>query len=257
MSLIIHSIPILEDNYVWLIQSSHSRHVIVLDPGDAAPILTYISDQKLIPVALLITHRDYDHIDGIAAFLEQYEVPVYGPKNDEIPYINHKLSAQDNLIIDDHFPSFHIIDVPGHTPGHIAYVIENRLFCADALFAGGCGRVRQNAYATAYHSLLSLAALPESTQMYCSHEYTVANLQFALTVEPHNQATQTRLAYAQKLRKKGQMTLPSTIGEELATNPFLRCHEPGLKQAVEQHIGQTLDDDLAVFTALRQWKDSF
>jgi len=257
MSLSIHVIPIFEDNYVWLIQAADSAHVLVLDPGDAEPILAYIAQHDLIPVALLITHRDYDHIDGILPFLEHYDVPVFGPVNDEIPAINTALVAQDNLTIDAHFPAIDVIDVPGHTPGHIAYLIEGRLFCGDALFTAGCGRVRLGAYEKAHDSLNRLAKLPVETVVYCSHEYTVANLQFAKTVEPDNQAIQKRLIEANALRADKQKTIPSTIGLELATNPFLRCEELVVKQAAEHFSKTELSTEFSVFKALRLWKDQF
>ncbi len=253
----VHAVPVLEDNYVWLLQANGSQSVIVIDPGDAEPVIAFIRQQNLVPVAILVTHHHYDHVDGIQPFLAQYPVPIFGPDGESIPGMTQPLSATDNLSIHADFPDCQVIAVPGHTHGHIAYKINDCLFCGDTLFAAGCGRLLGGTHAQLLASLKDISTLPLETKIYCAHEYTVANLKFARTVEPNNIETQQRLRHVTQLRAQGHITLPSTLALELTTNPFLRCHEPAVIKAVEQHVSQRLSDELAVFTALRQWKDSF
>jgi hydroxyacylglutathione hydrolase len=253
----VHMIPILEDNYVWLLQASHSQSVIVIDPGDEKPILAYIKAHNLIPVALLITHHDYDHVEGIKPFLNYYDVPVYGPANELIPAMTHPLSATENISVHADFPPVRVLDVPGHSRGHIAYLISDCLFCGDTLFAAGCGRLRGGTHAQLLSSLQQISQLPPITQIYCSHEYTEANLVFAQAVEPNNLDIRTRRKEAAALRRANKPTLPSNLALELKTNPFLRCDKSTVVDGVEQHISQRLSDELAVFTALRLWKDAF
>jgi len=253
----VHAVPILEDNYVWLIQTMDSADVIVIDPGDEKPVLEFIKQHHLNPIAILITHHHYDHVDGIQSLLAHYPVPVFGPANESIPGMTHPLSATDNLSIHDAFPNCQVIAVSGHTHGHIAYLINDCLFCGDTLFAAGCGRLLGGTHAELLASLKYISTLPVNTKIYCAHEYTLANLKFAHTVEPNNIKTQQRLQHTAQLRAQGQITLPSTLELELATNPFLRCHEPSVIKRVEQHVSHDLDGELAVFTALRQWKDNF
>jgi hydroxyacylglutathione hydrolase len=250
-------IPILEDNYVWLLQADHSQSVIVIDPGDEKPILAYIKAHNLIPVALLITHHDYDHVDGIKPFLSHYDVPVYGPANELIPAMTHPSSATENIVVHADFPPVRVLDVPGHSRGHIAYLVDDCLFCGDTLFAAGCGRLRGGTHAQLFSSLQQISQLPPATQIYCSHEYTAANLVFAQAVEPNNIDISARREEAAALRHANKPTLPSNLALELKTNPFLRCDKSTVVSSVEQHVSQRLNDELAVFTALRLWKDSF
>jgi hydroxyacylglutathione hydrolase len=253
----VHAVPVLEDNYVWLLQANGSQSVIVIDPGDAEPVIAFIRQQNLVPVAILVTHHHYDHVDGIQPFLAQYPVPIFGPGGESIPGMTQPLSATDNLSIHADFPDCQVIAVPGHTHGHIAYKINDCLFCGDTLFAAGCGRLLGGTHAQLLASLKDISTLPLETKIYCAHEYTVANLKFARTVEPNNIETQQRLQQSTQCRVQGHITLPSTLDLELATNPFLRCQELSVINSVEQHVSRDLDDELAVFTALRQWKDSF
>lgn len=254
----VQAIPTLQDNYVWLIRAQDSDHVIVVDPGDAKPVIEAIRHQGLIPVAILITHHHYDHVDGIQPLLAQYPVPVYGPENAAIPGLTHPLSKSDaQFSVHDDFPICQVIAVPGHTNDHIAYLIDDCLFCGDTLFAAGCGRLLGGTPAQLLASLKFINTLPTQTKVYCAHEYTVANLTFANVVEPDNLVTQQRLQDAQALRSQGKITLPSTLELERQTNPFLRCQKNSVIKGVEQHVARPLIDELAVFTALRQWKDSF
>ena len=258
MSLLsVHTIPVLEDNYVWLIQAADSQAVIVVDPGDETPVLAYLKAHNLTPVALLITHHDYDHVDGIKPFLARYNVPVYGPANELIPGMTYPLSAAEQLSVHTDFPLIRVLDVPGHTRGHIAYLIDDCLFCGDTLFAAGCGRLRGGTHEQLFSSLKQISRLPSTTKIYCSHEYTEANLTFAYAVEPNNSAIAERREKVAALRQMGKVTLPTHLALELETNPFLRCNQTSVTQAVEQHVSQRLSDEQAVFTALLQWKDRF
>ena len=251
----VQAVPTLKDNYVWLIRAVNSDYVIVVDPGEAKPVIDALQQQNLVPTAILITHHHYDHVDGIKPLLSHYDVPVYGPADELIPAMTHPLSATDSLSIHPAFPDCRVIAIPGHTPGHIAYLFSDSLFCGDTLFAAGCGRVLGGTHAQLFASLNTISTLPLDTKIYCAHEYTVANLQFACTVEPDNIDMQQRLQETTQYREQGRVTLPSTLNLELSTNPFLRCQQSSIIQGVEQHVSHDLVDELAVFTALRQWKD--
>ena len=253
----VQAVPALKDNYVWLIRAENSAHVIVIDPGDEKPVIEAIRHQGLIPVAIIITHHHYDHVDGIEPFLEHFQVPVYGPANELIPAVSHPLLPSDNLSIQKNFPSCQVIAVPGHTNGHLAYLFGDSLFCGDTLFSAGCGRLLGGTYSQLFTSLKYICSLPLKTKIYCAHEYTANNLKFSRTVEPDNIEVQQRLEFVDKLRSENKITLPSTLEIELATNPFLRCQEPNVVSAAEQYISRNLVSELAVFTVLRQWKDNF
>lgn len=253
----VHFVPIFADNYVWLLKAADSQSVIVVDPGDAKPVLDYIAEHKLTPVALLITHHHYDHVDGIQPFLQQYDVPVFGPEKEHIPAMTHPLSAIETLEVHPDFPAFRVLEVPGHTKGHIAYLIEDCLFCGDTLFSAGCGRLLGGTATQLLSSLEAISQLPLATKIYCTHEYTGANLRFAKAIEPNNADIVQRQQDVFQLRQSNQPSLPSHLALELKTNPFLRCHQRSVIQRVEQYTAQRLGNSLAVFTALREWKDQF
>lgn len=253
----IQAIPAFNDNYIWFIEDTDTRHVLIVDPGDAIPVIKAIEQQKLIPVALLITHHHHDHIGGIVQLLEHYDIPVYGPKIATIPSVTHPLTANDTLIIDSAFPDISILDISGHTAVHIAFLFENKLFCGDTLFGAGCGRLLGGTAEQLFHSLQKIAQLPTDTKVYCAHEYTQANLSFAATVEPDNSDIQQRIIDTELLRQQGKPSLPSTLALELATNPFLRCDQPTVIQAAELFSGKQLLTAVEVFTELRLWKDRF
>lgn len=252
----VHAVAAFNDNYIWLIQSAQTRKVLIVDPGDGQPVLAALQKLDLTPAAILITHHHHDHTGGIASLRRQFNIPVYGPNAEQISDVTHTVGAGDILRLND-FSEASVLDTGGHTPGHISYLMANQLFCGDTLFAGGCGRLLGGTATQLFDSLQQIAALPAITQIYCAHEYTLANLQFALAVEPGNAALQRRFLDCKAMRSNNQPTVPSTLALEKATNPFLRCKEPEVKQATEQQEGQTLDSPLAVFTALRQWKDNF
>jgi hydroxyacylglutathione hydrolase len=253
----IQAIPALRDNYIWLIHAVHSTEVLIVDPGEAQPVIDALTEQQLSPVAILNTHYHYDHIDGIAELVERYQLPVFGPSNAFIPKLSTPLSAGSKLAIHSSFPKMDILDIPGHTAVHIAYHFDDKLFCGDTLFAAGCGKLLGGTAEQLFNALQQLINLPIETKIYCGHEYTQDNLQFAKAVEPNNKAILQRIDVVDILREQGKVTLPSTLALELATNPFLRCDKADIIEAAEQFIGATLDSPLAVFKVLRAWKDRF
>jgi hydroxyacylglutathione hydrolase len=253
----VHPVPAFQDNYIWLIQAENSQKALIVDPGDAAPVIAALAQHNLEPVAILITHHHADHVGGVTALLEHFQVPVYGPASETIPALTYPLEAQDGLHIDPDFPLFQVLDTPGHTAGHICYLTENKLFCGDTLFAGGCGRLLGGTAPDLFASLQLLSMLPADTEVYCAHEYTEANLRFANAVDSDNSALIKRIEQTQKTRAANQSTVPSLLADELATNPFLRSHDHNVKRAAEHFADHPLTSEEAVFTALRSWKDQF
>jgi hydroxyacylglutathione hydrolase len=252
-------VPAFRDNYVWVLREGD--RAVVVDPGDAAPVLDFLAAEALALVAVLVTHHHADHVGGVAALVARHRAPVFGPAREAIPGRTRALADGDAVDLPAVRAKLRVLDVPGHTSGHIAYAGtvggELVVFCGDTLFAGGCGRLFEGTPAQMATSLARLAALPAATKAYCAHEYTLANLRFALAVEPGNAALRVRAARDQARRDRGEPTVPSTIADERATNPFLRSHEPGVRDAAERHEGRALADDVEVFAAVRRWKDGF
>lgn len=252
----IEAIPTLETNYVWLLAGADRRAYIV-DPGEAKPVIARLQQGPMELAGILITHHHWDHTDGLEEILAHTSVPVYGPSS--VPEVSHPLTGGDSLTLDQ--IKFEVIAVPGHTLDHIAYFApaqKNRapvLFCGDALFAAGCGRLFEGTPEQALHSLQTLACLPPETEVYCAHEYTLANLQFALKVEPANASISQRLAREEERLARTGRTLPTVLAEELATNPFLRCAQRSIKEPVEAYSGRPLLSETDVFSTLRRWKD--
>ena len=244
------------DNYIWLIPGT-ANQVAVVDPGDAKPVLQALHEHSLMPVAILCTHHHWDHSGGINEIRAQYPIPAYGPAGEKIAGVTHPVREGDEVYLAELEQEYRVLDIPGHTAGHIAFYGHDRLFCGDTLFSAGCGRLFEGTPTQMHASLRLLAALPEKTEVYCGHEYTLANLKFALTVEPENRHIQEYQREATHLRAQNRPTLPSTIGLERRVNPFLRTAEPGVRRAVEHSIGQKSDTDAAVFATLRRWKDGF
>lgn len=247
------SIPAFKDNYIWLLRNG--KQVIVVDPGDAHPVVRRLKSSELDLRAILITHHHADHQGGVEPLVEAYGVPVFGPANESITGCDHPVSGGDAF--DLLGTRFAVIEVPGHTAGHIAYSMEGAVFCGDTLFGAGCGRLFEGTPAQMADSLGKLAALPNETLVYCAHEYTESNLRFAREVEPENEAIARRAAAVARLRAIGKASVPSSIGEEKSTNPYLRCAEPAVIEAARRRNPRLGDDPVEVFATIREWKNNY
>ncbi len=253
------AVAAFSDNYIWLISApgiKSAQGVIIVDPGDARPVLAALKSHDFTPVAILITHHHHDHTGGIRELVARYPVPVYGPAGSPVRGIDHPLQDGDRIRIGESL-EYGVITVPGHTLDHIAYTGHGMVLCGDTLFAGGCGRLFEGTPQQMLRSLNRLAALPRDTLVYCAHEYTLANLAFALEIDADNHALRSRYAAAAHLREAGLPTLPSRLEEELNTNPFLRCREPAIIAAATRHLGRSPQGELETFSVIRQWKDGF
>jgi hydroxyacylglutathione hydrolase len=252
-------IPAFSDNYIWLVREGGNAAVV--DPGDAEPVLACLDREGLTLTAIVNTHHHGDHVGGNEALLARFAVPVYGPAREPIPGRTRALSEGDAIAIPGIGLELSVLEVPGHTAGHIAYfgAFGGRpiAFVGDTLFAGGCGRLFEGTAAQMASSLGKLGALASETLAYCAHEYTLANLRFAATVEPGNPALVMRVLREQIKRDRSLPTVPSTIADELATNPFLRAGEPAVFAAAEAHAGRRLVDAVEAFAVLREWKNGF
>ena len=257
----IEALPAFTDNYLWLLQDNQLHQCAVVDPGDAEPVLRWLADHPDWTLTdILVTHHHPDHIGGVTALKQATGARVMGPALETIPACD--IALEDNQRIEVLGLEWQILHVPGHTLGHIAYFHTDDefppvLLCGDTLFAAGCGRLFEGTPAQMYHSLSRLAALPDATQVYCTHEYTLSNLRFACVVEPDNQALTERYAHVSQLRENNRISLPSTIALEKSTNPFLRSDCPAVLQAAAARSGQKDLSGVAVFTAIRSWKDQF
>ena len=234
------------------------RHAIVVDPGDGAPVLHALASMQLLLVGILVTHHHHDHTAGLQSLRSVLKGPVWGPAHETIAGPYTPVGEGDSFELLGQV--WHVLDIPGHTAGHVAYFSEAGgepiVFCGDTLFSGGCGRLFEGTPAQMHHSLQRLAALSSSTRVCCGHEYTLANLAFAQAVEPDNPDVATHLAWCQREREQQAPTLPSSIGRELSINPFLRVHVAGVMDQALQH-GAPDREAVHVFAALRQWKNTF
>ena len=252
----VEPIPAFSDNYIWLVTTNEGS--IVIDPGDANPVIEYLSKNKDLTLnSILLTHHHYDHSGGIEDLRKRYDLKVFGPNN-QIKSVDHRVVEGDEILVNGLI--FKIIEVPGHTLDHIAFYYEDDdnpiLFCGDTLFAAGCGRVFEGTFDQMYESLLKLKKLPENTIVYSGHEYTTSNLMFASHVEPLNKNIRDSLSKVQELRSKNIPTLPTSIKEEKLINPFLRCDDESLQIIMRKKFNTDLSE-LNIFSALREWKDNF
>jgi len=250
-------VPAFADNYIWLIHSPRDlRKVVAVDPGDAAPVYRALADQSLQLSGILLTHHHNDHVGGVASLLQQHSVPVFGPASERIPGNPRLMREGDHSTFDELQLDFRVLDIPGHTAGHIAYTGHGAVFCGDTLFSAGCGRLFEGTAEQMVGSLAKLASLPDETQIYCGHEYTVANLRFSLAVEPENGATAEYLEECQAKRSRHEATVPSNLRRERNVNPFLRCDRKSVIRAAEARAGRGLNST-EVFAVIREWKDGF
>lgn len=243
------------DNYIWTIRDA--SHAAVVDPGDAVPVLDYLAREKLQLVAILNTHHHADHVGGNAALLAQFRVPVYGPRDERIPEVSERLADGQRFTLPHFGIEFETLEIPGHTRSHIAFYGDDLLFCGDTLFAAGCGRLFEGTPRQMYDSLTRLSRLPDATRVYCGHEYTVSNIRFARAAEPGNGRLAELEQRMQALRDRDQPTLPSTIGQEKATNPFMRVTEPGVVGSASARAEKKLSDPVSVLATIRDWKNNF
>jgi hydroxyacylglutathione hydrolase len=248
-------IPAFNDNYLWLLV--RGGHAAIVDPGDPTPVEAVLRQRALQLQAILVTHHHGDHVGGVEALAQAHGARVVGPRDEDIPCRHQAVAEGDEIEVLGE--RLHVLDVPGHTRGHIAYFAPglNAVFCGDTLFGAGCGRLFEGTPAQMVDSLRKLAALPPDTRVYCAHEYTLSNLRFARACEPDNVALIERTERCQAQRARGEPTVPSTIGEELATNPFLRCDEPALRAAARMHDSGAGRTTVDTFAALRAWKNRF
>ncbi|MEE9310236.1 MAG: hydroxyacylglutathione hydrolase [Cocleimonas sp.] len=283
------TVPAFSDNFIWLVcNKEHNKKCdekkqkgVIVDPGDPTHLLPLLEKKNIEPIAVIITHFHYDHGNGLPALLERYpDLPIYGPASEfellknypayppeygpasncfkTIKALAHPLSGNEKITFDEIGCSFQVVNIPGHTSGHIAYYDEEnkRLFCGDTMFAGGCGRVFNGTMKKLHDSLQLIKQLPEDTLIYCAHEYTLDNLGFAKWVEPDNKAISARQEEDMALFDNDKATVPSLLSLELETNPFMRTHLPHVAERVAEATGKTLNNSTEVFEAMRIWKDS-
>lgn len=251
------ALPAFTDNYIWMLHDA--QRAVVVDPGDAAPVFAALSAHSLQLDTILVTHHHADHIGGVDTLRDTTGARVFGPAYETMPEPIHRLSEGDS--VQALGLQFAVIDVPGHTAGHIAYYCNAfdgapLLFCGDTLFSGGCGRLFEGTPAQMHASLGKLIALPGTTRVCCTHEYTLSNLRFASAVEPDNMALAAYQAHCKQLRADNLPTLPSTIAQEQRINPFLRTHQDAVVQAARLRNPQATDE-IAIFAAIREWKNNF
>ena len=257
----IRPIPAFDDNYIWLLTEPPGTNAVVVDPGDADPVQETLAALGLTLTAVLVTHHHGDHVGGLAELRDAWPgLRVYGPRDPRIRHLTERVGEDERVQPAGLTSRFRVLEVPGHTATHIAYLSEGvdppALFCGDTLFAAGCGRVFDGTFEQLAESLRRIAALDPATRCYCAHEYTLANLGFARWVEPDSPALAERERNDRAARDAQHPTVPSTLALELATNPFLRATEPRVIAAAESFAGRPLGTPTEVFTALRTWKDT-
>jgi len=266
LTLTLTPLPAFDDNYLWLLDNG--REALVVDPGDALPVAAALDARRLTLAGILLTHHHADHVGGVDALRPRLQGPIYAPAHEKMPEPVTRVHGGDTVELLG--LRFAVMDVPGHTAGHIAYFAADvpddlsngdpLLFCGDTLFSAGCGRLFEGTPAQMHASLQSLAALPAETRVCCAHEYTLSNLRFAREVDPANAALAAYAAWCETERSASRPTLPGRIGTEQQINPFLRCAEPALREAARRHAPLKLPaapSPVDVFATLREWKNGF
>lgn len=249
------AIPAFSDNYIWLVSTGGTACVVV-DPGDANPVLNQLRRRGRKLKAILLTHHHADHIGGVERLVAETGATVYGPHDPRINSVDHRVGEGDTVTIEAMGLQFNVIEVPGHTSSHIAFHGHGRLFCGDTLFSVGCGRLFEGTPEQMQASLDKFRALPPETAIFCAHEYTLSNCDFARAVEPDNPILAKRASEVEAARAVGRMTVPSTLGEELAVNPFLRTREAPVIEAARQRDPEA-ESGASTLAVIRAWKDSF
>lgn len=255
--LTVTPVPAFADNYLWIAHGDVPGRALVVDPGDARAVLEALAGAGLALDTILVTHHHPDHVGGVAELVARTGARVFGPAREQVPVPCTPVRGGSRVELPALGLGFEVIDVPGHTAGHVAYHGHGALFCGDTLFSAGCGRLFEGTPEQMLASLDALAALPDETRVYCAHEYTLANLRFAMTVEPGNPDLQAWQQEAASLRARNLPTIPTTIGREKRVNPFLRARSAGVRRAAEARAGVALGSPVAVFAEIRQWKDGF
>ena len=250
-------VPLLRDNYAYLLVCEKTKSAAIIDPSEADPVLDRIEQEQVALAAILNTHHHRDHTGGNEGILARYQPAVYGHKSDaeRIPGFTQGVDEGDEFRIGE--LKGRVLFIPGHTTGHVAYLFDYNLFCGDTLFTGGCGRIFEGTPEQMHASLTKLKALPENTKVYCGHEYTESNLRFAMSLEPKNPKLVSRFERVQGLRSRGASTVPSTLEEEIQTNPFLRWDSKEIQASLKSANPDTRLDPVSVFTAVRKMKDAF
>ncbi len=248
------AIPALNDNYIWLFLDKKNKHAFLIDPGDADPVIAALEKLEVDLKTILLTHHHLDHSGGIQNLIKRWStISVIGSQKSLCQYLTHRVKEGDSITCGSTL--LQVMEIPGHTLDHLAYYNSTTLFCGDTLFSAGCGKVFEGTYPQMYHSLNKLYLLPDTTKIYCGHEYTLANLQFAKLIEPQNAAIIEKITSVKKIHEENSPTLPSFLSTEKQINPFLRCIVPAVIQAAENHAGKRLDNPVEVFTCLREWKN--
>ncbi len=255
MTIQITPLKALNDNYIWAIHDK--QYCYVVDPGEAKPVNQFITDNQLELAGILITHHHYDHVGGLVALQQRHQVKVWTPDDDRIEGDLIRVTEQDDIYLEKLDINLNVLFIPGHTLSHIAFYNDNWLFCGDALFSLGCGRMFEGHPAMFVESLDKIKALPDHIQVYCGHEYTLDNCRFARAVEPDSKPLKEFYQKTAALREQQEPSLPSLISTEKQLNPFLRTDDKPFQKQVQSQLNQPIDNAIDCFAALRQWKDDF